>query len=191
MKKQATKTKTAAKVKTATKPAKRFDGAMELLSPPVRGTKVWVSEAKHKQGPIAILSTADGTVVACSFTRGRSLKAVASGWQRDYKQLSFETGKAPKAPNYKKAAPIGTAFQRAVWLAIAFIPKGCVAAYADIAVAIGRPKAMRAVGNAAGKNPLAPFVPCHRVIAANGTIGGYTGSMATKRALLKEEGTVL
>ena len=183
MKKQATK--------VTAKPTTRFEGTMELLPPPARGTKVWVSEAKHKQGPIAILTTADGTIIACSFIRSRSVKAVANGWQRDYKHLEFQASKAPKAPNYKKAAPIGTAFQRAVWLATTFIPKGCVAAYADIANAIGRPKAMRAVGNAMGKNPLAPFVPCHRVIASNGTIGGYTGSMDTKRALLKEEGTVL
>lgn len=176
MKKQATKTK-----------AVMFD----LQPPPLKGTKVWVSELKHKQGPIAVLTTADGTMVACSFTRSRSVASVAKGWQRQYKQLDFQAGKAPKAPTMKKAAPIGTPFQRAVWLATSFIPSGCVASYADIAAAIGRPRAMRAVGSAMGKNPLAPFVPCHRVIAANGTIGGYTGSMATKRALLKDEGTAL
>lgn len=164
---------------------------VELLPPPTRGTKVWISEAKHPQGSIVVLAAVDGTMVACRFAKGRTLTSIGKEWQRLYKQLDFQTGKAPKTVKLSKAAPIGTPFQRAVWLAVSFIPHGCVAAYLDIAVAIGRPKAMRAVGNAVGKNPLAPFVPCHRVIAANGTIGGYTGGLATKRALLKAEGTLI
>lgn len=175
--------------KQATKTAK--NDVVDLLPPPARGTKVWVSAGKHAQGPVAILATANGTVIACSFIKSRSLTSITKSWQKIYRQLDFQSGKAPKAPVLNKAAPIGTPFQRAVWLAVSFIPSGCVAAYLDIAVAIGRPKATRAVGNAVGKNPLAPYIPCHRVIAANGTLGGYSGGLATKRALLKAEGTLL
>ncbi|HLC68807.1 MAG TPA: MGMT family protein [Candidatus Bilamarchaeaceae archaeon] len=82
---------------------------------------------------------------------------------------------------------MGTAFQRAVWKACAKIPKGKVASYADIARAVGRPKAVRAVGNALNANPRAPEVPCHRVIRSDGRIGGYAHGTRKKMALLLKE----
>lgn len=85
-------------------------------------------------------------------------------------------------------APAGTEFQRQVWLALAQIPYGEVISYAELARAVGRPHAFRAVGQANGANPIPIIVPCHRVIAANGTIGGYGGGLRTKRELLALEG---
>lgn len=83
----------------------------------------------------------------------------------------------------------GTAFQKEVWKAITTIPKGETRSYGELAKQIGRPKACRAVANACGKNPLAPAVPCHRVIASDGSIGGFTGaSLAKKKELLASEG---
>ncbi|MSP21257.1 MAG: methylated-DNA--[protein]-cysteine S-methyltransferase [Alphaproteobacteria bacterium] len=82
----------------------------------------------------------------------------------------------------------GSDFQRRVWQAIAEIPRGQTATYGDIARAIR--SAPRAVGGACGANPIAVAVPCHRVLAAGGRIGGYSGGagLDTKRALLRHEG---
>ena len=86
--------------------------------------------------------------------------------------------------------PQGTEFQKAVWKAIAAIPRGEVRSYSSIAAAIGRPKAARAVGGACAANPIPVIVPCHRVISAGGE-GGYTGGLHIKRALLRLEGVRL
>jgi methylated-DNA-[protein]-cysteine S-methyltransferase len=82
----------------------------------------------------------------------------------------------------------GTAFQQRVWDALARIPYGHAKSYHDIAMEIGRPGASRAVGQANHNNPVAPFIPCHRVIAASGTLGGYGGGLQLKRRMLELEG---
>ena len=91
----------------------------------------------------------------------------------------------------KKINP--TSFQINVWNQIKKIPKGETRSYKDIAIAIGNPKAFRAVANACGKNPNPIIVPCHRVIASDGSIGWYTGlgGKVTKRRLLAKEGVVI
>ena len=81
----------------------------------------------------------------------------------------------------------GTEFQKKVWSALAKIPYGKTLSYRDVARKIKKEKAVRAVGGANGKNPLCIIVPCHRVIAADGTIGGYSGGLDRKRALLALE----
>lgn len=83
--------------------------------------------------------------------------------------------------------PHGTAFQLEVWQALAQIPYGETRSYAELARAIGRPKAQRAVGGANGKNPLPIVVPCHRVIAAGGGLGGYSSGVERKQQLLELE----
>ena len=85
---------------------------------------------------------------------------------------------------------IGTKFQMKVWNYIKTIPKGNVKTYKEVAIGINRPKSARAVANACGKNPYAPEIPCHRVIRADGSIGGYSGKgcIKTKKKLLKKEG---
>lgn len=85
----------------------------------------------------------------------------------------------------------GTAFQRKVWKETRAIPYGETRTYADIAAAIGSPKAVRAVGTALGRNPVCIVVPCHRVVPASGGIGQYAYGKAMKRWLLDHEaGTV-
>ena len=81
----------------------------------------------------------------------------------------------------------GTPFQNRVWRALSNIPFGKTVAYKDIARTINNPKAVRAVGTANGKNPFCIIVPCHRVIAADGSIGGYGGGISIKRRLLEIE----
>ena len=84
-------------------------------------------------------------------------------------------------------APAGTDFQRAVWRALDAIPYGETRSYADIARAIGRPAASRAVGAANGRNPISIVTPCHRVVGASGALTGFAGGLATKRLLLSLE----
>jgi methylated-DNA-[protein]-cysteine S-methyltransferase len=84
-------------------------------------------------------------------------------------------------------APRGTDFQRAVWAALRAIPHGETRSYEQVAKAIGRPTASRAVGAANGKNPIAIIVPCHRVIGADGSLTGYAGGLPVKRWLLRHE----
>jgi AraC family transcriptional regulator of adaptative response/methylated-DNA-[protein]-cysteine methyltransferase len=82
----------------------------------------------------------------------------------------------------------GTAFQEAVWRELRKIPLGETRSYAEIAAAIGQPKAVRAVGTANGDNHVAVLIPCHRVIRSDGSLGGYGGGLDRKRKLLAAEG---
>ena len=83
----------------------------------------------------------------------------------------------------------GTNFQKMVWTELKKIPFGETRTYKEIAVAIGKPKAARAVANACGKNPYPIIIPCHRVVRSDGTIGGFTGDggIEKKRQLLRQE----
>ena len=87
----------------------------------------------------------------------------------------------------------GTKFQLKVWKYLKTIPRGQLRTYLQVAKAIKKPKAARAVANAIGKNPYAPKIPCHRVIRSDGSLGGYSGKggINTKRKLLKLEGILL
>jgi methylated-DNA-[protein]-cysteine S-methyltransferase len=84
--------------------------------------------------------------------------------------------------------PQGTEFQKSVWAALLAIPFGETRSYAQIARAVGRPAAFRAVGAANGKNPLSIIAPCHRVIGSGGALTGFAGGLETKRFLLALEG---
>lgn len=83
-----------------------------------------------------------------------------------------------------------TPFEKKVWKALLGITPGTVRTYSWVAKKIGHPKACRAVGNALNKNPLAPMVPCHRVVASHG-IGGYAKGVGAKKRLLEKEGVYL
>jgi methylated-DNA-[protein]-cysteine S-methyltransferase len=84
----------------------------------------------------------------------------------------------------------GTDFQLACWRALLAIPYGETRSYGDIARAVGKPQGFRAVGMANNRNPLAIVVPCHRVIASDGTLCGYGGGLEVKRKLLELEGAL-
>ena len=88
---------------------------------------------------------------------------------------------------------IGTVFQLKVWAYLRKIPRGSVKTYSQVAKAIRKPLAIRAVANAIGKNPYAPKIPCHRVIRSDGSLGGYSGKggIKTKKKLLESEGILL
>ena len=84
-------------------------------------------------------------------------------------------------------APKGTEFYRSVWRALEEIPYGETRSYRDIAQAVGRPKAVRAVGQANHNNPIPIIIPCHRVVGANGSLTGYGGGLDLKERLLRLE----
>ena len=85
----------------------------------------------------------------------------------------------------------GTEFQQQVWNALRKIPFGETKSYGEIAQTIGKPKAVRAVGGACGANPIPVLIPCHRVLAANKKLGGFSGGLDWKRKLLSREGIKL
>lgn len=81
----------------------------------------------------------------------------------------------------------GTDFQRAVWRRLAEIPYGSTASYGEVATAIGRPSAARAVGAATGLNPISVIIPCHRLVGSTGALTGFAGGLDAKRWLLRHE----
>ncbi|SMO37932.1 methylated-DNA--[protein]-cysteine S-methyltransferase [Paracoccus laeviglucosivorans] len=84
-------------------------------------------------------------------------------------------------------APEGTAFQESLWAALREIPPGQTRSYAAMAVLLGRPKAVRAVGRANGANRIAVVIPCHRLVGSDGSLTGYAGGIPRKQALLRHE----
>ncbi|MFM8470201.1 MAG: methylated-DNA--[protein]-cysteine S-methyltransferase [Limisphaerales bacterium] len=85
----------------------------------------------------------------------------------------------------------GTKFRLRVWAELRRIPRGQARSYGEIAEELGKPKAARAVGGACGANPVPVLIPCHRVLAANGGLGGFSGGLEWKRRLLAIEGVLL
>ena len=115
-----------------------------------------------------------------------------SATQRRWHQLTSKavrqtmSGKSPgKLPPLDLRG--GTAFQQSVWRQMLRIPSGATTAYGEIARALNKPGATRAVGSACGANPIPVLIPCHRVLAAGGRLGGFSGGLATKRQLLRRE----
>jgi methylated-DNA-[protein]-cysteine S-methyltransferase len=90
-----------------------------------------------------------------------------------------------------KVELLGTPFQRDVWMTLSEIPYGKTVSYGELAAMVGRPTAFRAVGQANGSNPIPIVLPCHRVLAAGGRIGGYGGGLELKRHLLSLEGAAI
>ena len=111
-----------------------------------------------------------------------------AGGLRDLVEGALAAIESPLAVRDLPIDVAGTAFQEAVWRELRKIPAGETRSYAQIAAAIGQPKAVRAVGTANGDNHVAVLIPCHRVIRSDGTLGGYAGGLDRKRKLLDAEG---
>ena len=115
---------------------------------------------------------------------------------RAWQTATAEALKQSLAGRTPKALPpldltSGQEFQRRVWSALQTISTGKTRSYSEVAATIGKPKAARAVGSACGANPIPVLIPCHRVLAANKKIGGFSGGLDWKRALLEREGISL
>lgn len=118
-------------------------------------------------------------------TSNRTFKLTSSLAQASKEILEFLNGRRKEFTF--KINPIGTEFQKNVWKALLNIPYGEVKTYKDIAIAIGNPKACRAVGLANNKNPIPIVIPCHRVIGSNGKLTGYAYGLSLKSHLLNLE----
>ena len=123
-------------------------------------------------------------IIGMSFTNDQDIKFDESNDIQ--KQLTeYEKGirKSFDLPLHLK----GTEFQKQVWNALLEIPFGETRSYQEIAIRIGKPKALRAVGGACNRNPIGIIVPCHRVIGKNGSLTGYAGGLSYKELLLNHE----
>ena len=143
-------------------------------------------------GQLLLAGSADGLQVI-GFPQGDKARRADSGWER-YDELFKKTARqlneyfAGERREFElELTPEGTKFQVQVLEALRGIPYGETRTYRDIAEAVGRPKAVRAVGNANGRNPLPIVIPCHRVIGSDGSLTGFGGGIEAKRYLLELE----
>jgi len=138
-------------------------------------------------GPIAVAVDEAGRLVELSFGAASADDSYDPGRCSHVTEQLTEYFAGNRRQFELELSAAGTPFQRSVWRALTEIPFGSVVSYADIARRIGRPGAARAVGQANGANPIPIVIPCHRVIAADGTIGGYSSGLTIKRRLLDLE----
>ncbi len=145
-------------------------GPLRLLASETGLAGVYFAEHKHLQIDPAWQADPQNTLLQ---NAAQQLDAYFAGSLRDF-DLPLDCSQ-------------GTPFQQEVWQALRTIPYGKVCSYSALAQQIGRPKAIRALGAANGRNPLSIIIPCHRVIAANGDLQGYAGGLENKQRLLALE----
>jgi methylated-DNA-[protein]-cysteine S-methyltransferase len=137
-------------------------------------------------GPLTV-NARDGAIVAIDFAdrQGRDTTPELAAAARQL--ADYFVGRCRDFA--LRLAPVGSAFERAVWDVMLRIPPGRTRTYGELAAALGAPGAARAVGAACGRNPIPIVIPCHRITAAGGHIGGYSGrgGVSTKRFLLALE----
>ena len=164
------------------------DGLTELDFPSV-GRASSRAVSRRRRGNESQISSASGASVRDSSRR--LLQTKISRWHRATAAAlkNVLAGRSPgKFPPFDLSS--GTTFQRKVWNSLRKIVRGQTKSYGEIARAVDKPKAVRAVGGACGANPIPIFVPCHRVLAANKKLGGFSGGLNWKRKLLTHEGVM-
>ncbi len=149
----------------------------------------------HRPTPFSVVSGAvrlavetDGEAVSAIHLNGRAKRAAEGAFERRIERELLEYLRGDRREFSFARKPSGTAFERAVWDELERIPYGATRTYGEIARSLGRPRAARAIGMANHKNPIPIVIPCHRVVAAGGKLGGYGGGLALKRRLLALEG---
>ncbi|HZC83298.1 MAG TPA: methylated-DNA--[protein]-cysteine S-methyltransferase [Rubrobacter sp.] len=166
--------------------------------------KVYVDEIESPAGPLAFVVDEDGTLVRLHFVEGDYGPVMEAELEDEgYTVEADETrtaGVRRELAEYVSGrrrtfdvplAFVGSVWQKAVWMELTRIPFGETRSYGEIADSLGRPGAARAVGRANASNVLPVVVPCHRVIAADGTLGGFNGGLHLKERLLEHERNVL
>ena len=155
-------------------------------------------------GPLICVVDEDGAVVRIEFGRGRESQKVTARMAAQGEEVIEDAGRTAEVRRQLAEyfagrrqefdlplAPRGTPFERSVWDELRRIPFGETRSYAEIARALGKPAATRAVGRANGANPIPIVVPCHRVIGSNGSLTGFGGGLDVKARLLELEGRTL
>ena len=150
-------------------------------------------EYRSPQGTMLIAATPKG--LAGVYFKGQKHFPKQRQWQRDARHPVLKRAKRELAEYFAGTrtrfsvplAPQGTDFQRSVWKQIARVEFGKTLTYGELARRAGHPGSARAAGAATGRNPLGIIVPCHRIMGANGSLTGYAGGLARKRALLRLE----
>jgi len=159
---------------------------------------VWYDCIESPLGTMRLTATPEG-LASIFFADETGMPAPGQGWVRDSATPALRRAAAQLGEYFagrRRAfdlplAPSGTPFQRAVWNAIATVPAGATISYTELARRAGHAGSFRAVGAATGRNPIAIVVPCHRIVGADGSLTGYAGGLARKRALLAlESGTM-
>ena len=161
----------------------------------------YYTQVNSTWGPLFLAGTEKG-ICSCQFLDGKDISSLISQLRQKPDHVVQENAQ-PLAPaidvldqyfsgetkRLSHALDLqGTPFQLMVWSALRDIPPGKVATYGEIAGKIGKPRAARAVGQSCGSNKVVLFVPCHRVVAAQGKLGGFGGGLSLKKALLLHEG---
>ena len=158
------------------------------------------SKVDSPVGPLTLVADGDELIgiyfANAALAENAPLATPPPGWVRDERRLrptavqlaEYFAGQRTRFD--LPLAPRGTPFQRIVWAALLAIPYGETTSYGELARAIGKPTASRAVGAANGRNPLSIVIPCHRVIGADGSMTGYGGEISRKRVLLDLEARV-
>ena len=147
---------------------------------------VWMDTAI---GPLLILGD-ERALRAIRFRQGIPKAKIESGWKEggvivESAREQLEEYFGGKRRSFEiPVEPVGTPFQKLAWRALQEIPYGETRSYAEQALAMGRPKALRAVGAANGRNPIPIVIPCHRVVGSNGHLTGYAGGLHIKKYLL-------
>jgi AraC family transcriptional regulator of adaptative response/methylated-DNA-[protein]-cysteine methyltransferase len=166
-----------------------------------RGQAIRWDVGRSWLGPVLVAATERGI---CAVLLGASREALAALLEQRFPQAELEPADSDSdfarwikaviaeidAPSGDATLPLdisGTAFQQRVWQALRDIPPGETTSYGQLARQLGRPGAARAVGTACGANPVAVIIPCHRVLGADGSLGGYRWGTERKRALLERE----
>lgn len=148
-------------------------GALHIVADAQGLVGIWFHDQKHLPRPAEqarwVDEPAQAVLQACA-------KQLTEYFQGDRKTFDLPLSPEP-----------GTVFQRLVWQALQRIPFGQTLSYGNLAQALGRPQAVRAVGTAVGRNPWSVVVPCHRVLGAQGALTGYAGGLHRKSALLQLE----
>ena len=146
----------------------------------------------YYESPIGLIEIRGGeaAITALEFVERRAPAYTANAYLEEALRQVDEYFLKTRRVFDLKLSFTGTPFQKSVWERLQAVPYGATASYRDIAAAIGKPAAVRAVGSANGANPVSLVVPCHRVIGADGSLTGYGGGLWRKEWLLKHEGAI-
>lgn len=142
-----------------------------------------------------LLVADDKALTGVYFTGQKYQPRIEAGWMRDARHAPLRQAKRELKEYFSgkrkrfsvKLVARGTRFQRSVWKAIARVGFGRTSSYAELARCAGRPGSARAAGAATARNPIGIIVPCHRIVGSDGSLTGYAGGLAKKRALLALE----